>query len=84
MLLPGFVLLPPRARCRLFKNQERKSTGSDWVVSVNFLFDFREISWRSSCGETWDLKARGFQILRMRIERRFASSGERVKSSCIK
>jgi len=79
MLLPGFVLLPPRARCRLFRNQERKSTGSDCVVRVNFLLDFRLISWSSSWGETWLLKARGFQILRMRIESRFASSGEVVK-----
>lgn len=84
MLLPGFVLLPPRARCRLFKNQERKSTGSDCVVSVNFLFDFREISWRSSWGETWDLKALGFQIFRTRIDSRLTSSGLLVKSSCMK
>jgi len=44
MLLPGLVLLPPSARCRLFRNHDRNSTGSDCAVNVNFLFDFREIS----------------------------------------
>ena len=84
MLLPGLVLEPPSARWRLFRNQERNSTGSDCAVSVNFLFDCREMAWRSSWGETWDLKARGFHILRIRVEIRFASSGAVSKDSSMK
>lgn len=48
----GFVLLPPRERWRLLRNQWIKSTGSDCCRSVNFFDERSEISCSSSCGET--------------------------------
>lgn len=81
MLLPGFVFDPPSARWILFKNQDRKSAGSDCAVSVNFFDDFIEMSCNNSCGETCDLKARGFHILRTNIDNLLMSSGFVEKSS---
>lgn len=47
----GF-LDPPRERWRLFRNQDRKSTGSDWWVRVKRFEERNVTSWSSSCGDT--------------------------------
>lgn len=76
--LCGFVdgfLDPPRERCRLFRNQDRNSTGSDCCVRVNRFEDRKAISCSNSCGDTCDRNALGFHSFRTRVLKRSASCG---------
>mmetsp|Transcript_1432 Transcript_1432/g.3878 ORF Transcript_1432/g.3878 Transcript_1432/m.3878 type:complete len:258 (-) Transcript_1432:715-1488(-) len=65
VMMDGFLTLPPvRSACSALSSHEKKSTGSEPESSVKRFLDARMTACMNSCGDTWPLKLRLFQILR--------------------
>ena len=73
--LESFFFEPRKSLWRRLSNQPKNSTGSPCCSRRNFPALARFTSWRNSCGLTWLLNRRGFQIFLASPANRFRSSG---------
>mmetsp|Transcript_31792 Transcript_31792/g.80360 ORF Transcript_31792/g.80360 Transcript_31792/m.80360 type:complete len:242 (+) Transcript_31792:384-1109(+) len=74
VMIEGFFRLPPvRSRCSALSSQLLKSMGSDCASIRKRFWLARMTCCMNSCGLTWPLKARGFQILRISSPNAFTS-----------
>lgn len=72
--LESLFFVPPKSLWSRLSNQPRNSTGSPCSSRRNFPALLRFTSWRNSCGLTWLLNKRGFQIFLASPAKRFSSS----------